>query len=214
MNGDTWHPYRAVTESDGSRLYLQEPVSGPHDVAALVAAGFAPVADYVSSRAPVPRPGTPEPVVSGVSMRAWDGAGAEPMLDRPFALCGASFADKRFFEAIDPGAFLGLYHPLLPLIDPPLVLFAFTDAGDLAGFLFGMPDRPQGPAPDTAILKTYASCRPGVGRLLAPRFHETARDLGYAHVVHALMHVDNVSLQRSALHAGQAFRRYSLFGRR
>ncbi len=214
MDGDTWHPYRAVTESDGSPPYMLEPVSGPHDAAALAAAGFARVADYVSSRALVPRPGTPAPLVPGISVVPWDGTGAEPMLDRLFALSGASFADKRFFKPIGRDAFLDLYRPLLPLIDPRLVLFAMSDRDDLAGFLFGIPDRLQGASPNTAILKTYAGARSGVGHLLAHAFHETARELGYAHVVHALMHVDNVSLERSAQHAGRVFRRYSLFGRR
>jgi hypothetical protein len=214
MDGDTWHPYRAVTQSDGSPPYLLEPTSGRHDASVLAAAGFRSIADYVSSRAPVPPPGGPAPAVPGVIVQAWDGTGAEPMLDRLFALSGASFADKRFFKAIDRDAFLALYRPLLRLIDPRLVLFALDEGAGLAGFLFGIPDRLQGSAPDTAILKTYASGRPGVGHLLAHRFHEAARELGYVHVIHALMHVENVSLQRSALHSGQVFRRYSLFGRR
>lgn len=212
MDGDTWHPYRAVTSTDGAPPYALEPVSGPHDAAALAAAGFAPVADYVSGRAPVPAAADVAPV-SGVTVRAWDGEGAETMLDRLFALLGASFADKQFFKPIDRDAFLALYRPLLPLIDPGLVLFAHDEAGDLAGFLFGLPDRLQGQRPDTAILKTYASRRPGVGRLLADSFHQIARAQGYAHVIHALMHVDNVSLHRSGLHGGEIFRRYSLFGR-
>ncbi|KQN90119.1 hypothetical protein ASE95_15600 [Sphingomonas sp. Leaf231] len=210
MNGDTWHAYRAVVESDGSAAFPLEPVSGTDDVAALVAAGFDPVADYVSSRAPVPAAAEPEPAVPGVSVRAWDGTGADALLDRLFALAGGSFADKLFFRAIDRDAFLALYRPLLAAVDPRLVLFAFDATGDLAGFLFGLPD----PVSGTAILKTYAGLRPGVGHLLAHRFHQEARRMGFAHVVHALMHVDNVSLRRSAQHQGVVFRRYSLFGRR
>lgn len=210
MDGDTWHAYRAVTSSDGSSPFPLEPVSGPHDVAALAAAGFAPVTQYVSSRAPVPEAASAPPDVPGVVLRAWDGQGAGALLDRLFALAAGSFADKLFFKAIDRDGFLALYEPLLARVDPRLVLFAFGDGGDLAGFLFGLPD----PAQRAAILKTYASRRRGVGHLLAHRFHETARELGYAQVVHALMHVDNVSLERSAQHSGTVFRRYALFGRR
>ncbi|MBO9712280.1 hypothetical protein [Sphingomonas sp.] len=214
MDGDTWHAYRAVTQSDGSPPYLLEPVSGPHDVAALKAAGFPPVTGYVSSRAPVPPPGSPAPDVPGITVQAWDGQGAETLLDRLFALAGASFADKLFFKPIDRAGFLALYQPLLARIDPRLVLFAFDASGDLAGFLFGLPNWREGPSPETAILKTYASRRAGVGHLLAHEFHERAREQGYAQVIHALMHVDNVSLARSALHGGEVFRRYTLFGRR
>lgn len=207
MDGDTWHAYRAVVESDGSAPFRLEPRSGPHDVTALERAGFAAVARYMSSRAPVPEP-TPAPDLPGVTVVQWDGQGAEALLDRLFAMAGASFADKLFFKPATRDDFLGLYRPLLPLIDPRLVLFALDGTGEIEGFLFGLPDG------DTAILKTYAGTRPGVGHLLAHRFHELARELGFTHVVHALMHEANVSLQRSAQHQGQVFRRYALFGRR
>jgi hypothetical protein len=214
MDGDTWHAYRAVTGSDGSPSFAMEPVSGPHDVAALQAAGFTAVTEYVSARAPVPPVPSAAPDVPGVAVRAWDGQGADALLDRLFALAGGSFADKLFFKPISRDDFLKLYRPLLAAIDPRLVLFAFDGGGDLAGFLFGLPDWAQGSAPDTAILKTYASRKPGVGHLLAHAFHERARELGYAKVIHALMHGENISRDRSAQHDGAVFRRYTLFGRR
>ncbi|WP_158266262.1 hypothetical protein [Allosphingosinicella deserti] len=214
MDGDTWHPYRAVTESDGSPPFALEPVSGAHDVEALKAAGFGPVSHYVSARAPVPEPGLPAPEVPGIIVRPWDGSGADALLDRLFALAAGSFADKSFFKPIGLDAFLALYRPLLGAIDPRLVLFAFGETGDLAGFLFGLPDLAQGPTPNSAILKTYASRRTGIGHLLAHAFHEQARNLGYGNVIHALMHVDNISADRSVKHGGSVMRRYTLFGRR
>lgn len=210
MDGDTWHAYRAVTESDGSPPFRMEPRSGPHDVAALTAAGFAPAAPYLSSRAPVPAEASPAPDVPGIAVVAWDGQGAAGLLDRLFAMAGASFADKLFFKPASRADFLALYQPLLPLIDPRLVLFALDGAGDIQGFLFGLPDGDG----ETAILKTYASRRTGIGHLLAHHFHQRARELGYAQVIHALMHEANVSLERSARHGGRVFRRYALFGRR
>ena len=214
MDGDTWHPYRAVTESDGSPPFALEPVSGVHDVEALIGAGFGPVSHYVSARAPVPEPGLPPPDVPGIIVRPWDGNGADALLERLYTLAAGSFADKSFFKPIGKDAFLALYRPLLGAIDPRLVMFAFGETGELAGFLFGLPDLAQGPAADTAILKTYASRRTGVGHLLAHAFHEQARDLGYSHVIHALMHVDNISADRSVKHGGSVMRRYTLFGRR
>ncbi len=214
MDGDTWHAYRAVTDGDGTPPFALEPVSGAHDVAALKAAGFQPVADYVSARATVPAVASDTPTVERVVIRTWDGTGVDALLDRLFALAGASFADKMFFKPIEREAFLILYRPLIASIDPRLVLFAHDEGGDLAGFLFGLPDWAQGGAPDTAILKTYASRRSGVGHLLAHAFHERARELGYAKVIHALMHVDNLSLARSAMHGAAPFRHYTLFGRR
>src|SRR5689334_22726950 len=50
MDGDTWHRYRVVTESDGSAPYLLEPVSDPGSHQAFLDAGFAPISHYVSAR--------------------------------------------------------------------------------------------------------------------------------------------------------------------
>lgn len=48
--------------------------------------------------------------------------------------------------------------------------------------------------------------------MLADTAHRTMRDLGYTEVIHALMHVDNRSRERSARHQGRVFRRYNLMG--
>jgi hypothetical protein len=208
MDGDTWHAYRAVIESDGSPPFRLEPRSGSFDVAALEAAGLQPVERYMSSRAPLPPASDPAPMVPGITVISWDGQGAEALLERLYAMAGESFADKLFFKPATREQFLGLYRPLLPLIDPRLVLFALDTRGAMQGFLFGLPDG------DTAILKTYASAQSGVGHLLAHRFHALARDLGFKQVVHALMHEANLSLRRSEQHRGTVFRRYALYGRR
>lgn len=210
IDGDTWHAYRAVIESDGSAPFLLEPRSGPHDLAALDAAGFVPVARYASARLPLElTQARPEPV-EGIRIVAWDGRDAAPLLERLFAMAGASFADKQFYKPIGREDFLALYLPLLPMLDSRLVLFAM--AGEtVIGFLLGYRDPGN---PSTAVLKTYAAARHGVGHLLAHRFHEIARELGCTEVIHALMHEDNVSLARSGQHGAAVFRRYALFGHR
>jgi len=212
MDGDTWHSYRLVTESDGSRPFFLEPVSGPHDLAAFEAAGFAPISSYVSSRTPIEAAiGEPAPAVPGVTIRAWDGRDAGALIGGLFDLSRKSFTSNAFYKPIEREAFLALYQPLLPTIDPRLVFFAYCE-GALAGYLFALPDRLQGPQPDTAIIKTYASAMRGVGHMLADTAHRTIRDLGYGHVIHALMHESNQSKDRSRRHGGTIFRRYDLMG--
>ncbi len=215
MDGDTWHSYRVIVESDGTPPFAMEPVSGPHDRAAFEASGFAPVSSYVSTRATLGDAiGPGEPVaVTGVTVTAWDGQGADQLIGGLFDMSAESFAGKAFFKPIAKAEFLKLYAPVLPIVDPRLVLFARGESG-LVGFLFGLPNRLEGNRPKTAILKTYASAKPGVGHLLADTFHRTARDLGFADVIHALMHVDNASLERSKRHTGKIFRRYALMARR
>lgn len=211
MDGDTWHAYRTVVESDDSPPFLMEAAPHPHVAEALTLAGFEAVAHYASTRMALDTPqAAPEPV-DGITVEAWDGTDAQPLLEQVFALAGGAFADKQFFKPITQGDFLGLYLPLLPLLDPRLVFLAREASGAIVGFLLGYRD----PAvPGRAVLKTYAGTRRGVGHLLAHHFHEAARGLGCTHVIHALMHADNVSLVRSGQHGAQVFRRYALFGHR
>lgn len=214
MDGDTWHRYRLVAETDGSPPFLLEPVGGPHDNAAFLAAGFTPVSSYVSSRALLADALAPEPVrMPGVAVTAWDGNGAERLITQLFTMSASSFAGNHFFKPITLEAFLSLYRPVLPLLDPRHILFAHAEGGQLVGFLFGMPDRAAASRP-AAILKTYASGLRGVGHLLADSYHRRALDLGFTEVIHALMHEDNMSRDRSEKHKARVFRRYALMGRR
>lgn len=213
MEGDTWHSYRLVTESDGSPPFFLEPQGGPHDRAAFEQAGFAPVSRYVSARAPVPPPEARLAPGNGISVAAWDGTGAETLLDHLFELSLSAFARNAFYRPIGRDAFRAIYLPLLPRLDPRLVLIARDPAGAVCGFLLGFPDFLAGPAPQTAIIKTYASLRHGAGRLLLDQAHLVARDLGFRNVIHALMHEDNISRRGSERHGGRVFRRYALMGR-
>jgi hypothetical protein len=214
MDGDTWHRYRVVAESDGSPAFFLEPTSGPADREAFLAAGFETVSSYVSARAPIASAiGDPAPAVNDVSVAAWDGRDAESLIGGLFDLSRAAFAGNAFYKPLSREGFLKLYEPVLAAIDPRLVFFA-RRADKLIGFLFAIPDRLQGAKPDTAIIKTYASSEKGVGYMLADAAHRTIRDLGYANVIHALMHVDNRSKTSSAKHGGTVFRRYDLMGLR
>lgn len=213
MDGDTWHKYRLVSESDGSPPFMLEPISGANDLEAFAAAGFAPISSYVSSRAQLVDTLAPEPVaLPGVVVTPWDGEGAEQLITQLFNMSAGAFAGNHFYKPIALEEFLALYGPVLPLLDPHHILFAHADAGKLVGFLFGMPDRLAASNP-AAILKTYASGLRGVGHLLADSYHRRALDLGFTEVIHALMHEDNSSRERSNRHRAKVFRRYALMGR-
>lgn len=213
MDGDTWRSYRSVTQSDGSPPFLMEPVSDPHDVAAFEAAGFDVISGYVSTRVET------ETAIRerrssrvGLDIVHWDGASPEDFFGEVYDFSVAGFARNRFYKPITREEFLGMYTPYVAFLKPELILFARRTGGELVGFLFGIPDYAQGPQTKTAILKTYASSVFGAGHLLADTFHRNALACGYTTTIHALMHEDNIALQRSRKLGGTIFRRYSLFG--
>lgn len=214
MNGDTWHSYRLVTETDGTPPFLLEPVSKPHDRAAFEAAGFAPVGRYFSARVRTADAIGPEPdPVPGLTVEPWDGADAQAHFSAVYDLSCAAFARNAFYTPIDRAAFLAMYMPLVPMIRRELVFLARHE-GRLAGFLFGIPNYQEGPNPASAILKTYASLVPGAGHALARAFHEAALAAGFETTIHALIHDTNASADRSRRHGARVFRRYALMGRR
>lgn len=214
MNGDTWHSYRLVTESDGSAPFLLEPVSRPQDLAAFEAAGFVPVGRYFSARAVAADAlGRPPAPIAGLRVEPWGGADPEAQFAAVHALSLEAFAGNAFYTPIPREAFLAIYMPLVPMIRPDLVFLARHE-GRLAGFLFGTPDYQQGPEPRSAILKTYASLLPGAGHALAHAFHRAVISAGFETVIHALIHETNSSADRSRQHGGRVFRRYALMGRR
>lgn len=214
MNGDTWHSYRAVVESDGSAAFMLEPTSGPHDLACLTAVGFEPISHYVSTRAELDAALGPEPIaVDGIEITAWDGRNAESLIAHLFGMSKTAFANNNFYKVVTLEDFQAIYRPLLGAIDPRFVLIAKTGSGQICGFLFGFPDASAPPSNPTVVLKTYASGKRGVGHALADKFHRNAIDMGFRSVIHALMHEENISLQRSGQHHASVFRRYVLLAK-
>lgn len=215
LDGDTWHSYRLVCESDGSPPYLMEPISKEHDLAVFQQAGFEPVSKYVSSKARLVDTLGEKPVdLPGVTVEPWDGENADDFIRKLFDMSTQSFSKNKFFTPIAFDDFMAIYQPLLPLIEKENVLFAHDDEGKLVGFLFASRDFMDQSENQSVILKTYASKMRGVGHLLADTFHRRAIDMGFKTVIHALMHEYNASGARSAMHKAKIFRRYALMGRK
>ncbi|MEO1204699.1 MAG: hypothetical protein AAFV45_00050 [Pseudomonadota bacterium] len=212
MDGDTWHSYRLVTESDGTPTFPLEPTSGVHDLAAFEAGGFEPISQYISARAPIADTiGAQAPPVDGLTIEPWDGRDADRLIEQLFQMSAAAFARNPFFKPISRADFVALYRPVIPLIDPSLVLFARDDSGTIAGFLFAFKDQTSDER--RVIIKTYASRVRGCGRWLLDTAHRRAAADGCSEAIHALMHADNSSLDRSTRSGGRVFRRYALMGR-
>lgn len=215
MDGDTWHSYRYVTQSDGRSAFLLEPSDKPDGLAALQQAGFSQISGYFSASVPLEEATiNPPKTQTDLTVTQWDGTDPEALFGQVYDLSVAAFAANAFYKPITREAFLAMYMPVVPMMKKELIFFARDPSGELAGFLFGIPNYNEGPQTQTVILKTYASLQKGAGQLLANAFHSTAKELGYQTAIHALIHDDNLSALRSAAEGAEIFRRYGLFGKR
>lgn len=215
MEGDTWHSYRFVTDSDGSPPFLMEPTNQAHELDVFKLAGFRQIGSYFSARVPLEQMSASKPTPTDeFKIEIWDGKDAEGMFQQVYDLSVAAFANNPFYKAITRNAFMAMYMPIVPLIRKDLVLFARKPDGALTGFLFGIPNYVEAQTPKSVILKTYASLTKGAGRHLSHTFHKAAAKSGFETAIHALIHDDNLSALRSAAEGAEVFRRYGLFGLR
>ncbi len=213
MNGDTWHSYRFVTESDDSAPYLLEPKNRPEEVEIFKSAGFVEISKYFSAR--VALINTTKNTLAqseNLTVEAWDGSNPEELFAQVYELSSQAFSKNAFYKPIAEDEFMKMYLPMVPMMKRELIFFVRDETESLVGFLFGIPNYSQGPQTKTVILKTYASLVRGAGQLLAHSFHKAAFECGYNTAIHALIHDDNQSAQRSALEGATVFRRYGLFG--
>ncbi len=215
MDGDTWHSYRFVSETDGSAPFLLEPADKPAELAAFKAAGFTQISGYFSARVPLAEAAQNTPRdTDDFSINTWDGNDPEGMFRQVFELSVQAFAGNAFYKPIGEPDFLAMYMPIVPMIKKDLIFFAQRPDGQLVGFLFGIPNYAEGPKAHSVILKTYASLAKGAGQHLAHAFHTAALTQGFTTAIHALIHDDNLSAVRSAAEGAEVFRRYSLLGLR
>jgi hypothetical protein len=213
MDGNTWGKHRLVVESDGRPTFLMEPSNPAHFVAAFEKSGLGIVSRYVSAVRPADVASSTVAAPAGLRLRNLDLARAGEELTRIHALSLEAFADNHFYQPITQQDFLASYRPVLPAVDPELVLLLEDEGGALKGFLFAVPNLVEGPQTKTVILKTYASRVKGGGSMMANAFHERVRARGFVDVIHALMHESNLSATHSDRTGGKVFRRYALWGR-
>lgn len=213
MSGDTWHSYRFVCESDGSAPFLMEPTNKPHEPDVFKSVGFTTISRYFSARVPLAHAATSSATASDLfEVEPWDGTNPEDLFRQVYELSLEAFSENAFYTPISQSDFLAMYMPVVPLLNRDLIFIARRPDGSLAGFLFGIPNYAEGPKPKSAILKTYASLERGAGRQLANHFHKSALKLGFETAIHALIHDDNQSADRSVAEGAKLFRRYKLLG--
>jgi len=225
IDGNTWRPYRFVTERGTERPFFLEPDNPDDWPGHFTSAGFTVVATYASAVAEDlgqhdARRATAERRLArnGVTIRSLNCDVLDQELRRIHALSCRAFEHNFLYVPLDEQEFVDQYRRLLPFVRAELVLLA-EHAGDLVGLLFAVPDilRARGSTIDTVVIKTVAAAPgrayAGLGSVLVAEAHDRAAHMGYTRAIHALMHEQNVSRNISRRYA-RTFRRYALFARR
>jgi L-amino acid N-acyltransferase YncA len=225
MDGNTWRPYRFVTERGAERPFFLEPDNPDEWPHHFTSAGFGVLATYTSAvvddlRRRDARLAEAERRLAhnGVTIRSLNREALDEELHRIYRLSCRAFERNFLYSPLDELEFADRYRSLVPLARTELVLLA-EHAGELVGLLFAVPDilPARGAlAADTVVIKTVAVARgrpyAGLGSILVARTHHRAAQLGYRRAIHALMHEQNVSRNISRRYA-RTIRRYALFAR-
>ncbi len=228
MNGSTWARYRFVAaaaspDETAEPPYLSEPTNPAEYPAYFASAGFAPIVEYESRIQrdltivdPKAAPAVAKVADAGIRIEPLAIDRFVEVLGEIHALSLESFVDNPYYRPIDRDAFLAMYTPMRPILDPDFVQLARDAAGALVGFSFAFVD-PLGAArgaPGRVVLKTLVTTPAlrglGLGALLVDRTRSLAVAKGHHAVIHALMHVSNVS-KRMSERTTTRFRRYVLY---
>ncbi len=229
MDGNTWRRYRFVTEAGPGQPqeppFFLEPANPPEWPQQFERVGFARLAEYYSAlNGDLARLDERiEPIAArleaaGVRIRSAVDTDLREQLRRIYQVSRVAFTRNFLYTELPEEAFVAQYAGLLSRIQPELLLLA-ERGGELAGYLFAVPDLAQaarGCAIDTFLIKTVAilpepSLR-GLGGLLVGRAQQAGHRLGFRRCIHALMHEDNVSRNISS-HYARMMRRYTLYSR-
>lgn len=226
MDGDTWHRYRLRTSGGDHPPFPGEPDDGPRLHAALVGAGFAPVARFVTktvSGTSVARvmarwaPAHARAIRHGLTFRALTPAVAAADVGRVHRLAERVFGDNPYFSPIDASTFAARFVGEAGVATAAggawRLLVACDSGGEPVGMCFGFED-PN--APGTACLKSFGVVPEWRGSALGPALAHAAyadwAGRGATRFQHALMRegAGATDLDRGF---GDMTRTYALLGR-
>lgn len=229
INGNTWNPYRLVTEGFDKPAFALETYTDKSYPGHFEAAGFVSVAEYASSILPCKEDFcargeslAKELADKGIRVRNFDRSKANQELDALYKVSIEAFADNFLYSPITKDQFLSLYLPIIDIVDEELILIAEKD-GIAVGYLFAIANKLLAPANnvfnDSLVLKTLARVPGpqeelgGIGLYLTSLCHKKAKSKGFKRMIHALYKNDNRSACFSKSRDIEVFRKYNLFAK-
>lgn len=197
MNGNTWYSYRFAEWSIGRPPFFMEPWQPENILPAWLKSGFTVDQSYISSEQVITEVNEnkysldPAFRLSNIDLKRF-----EEELEKLYSISIEAFADNVYYSDISKEGFFALYMPLKNKIQDKNMLLIKDASGEIAGYLFGIPDFLQ-KSPDTYIIKTLA-VRPKhrskhLGSFLVNHCLCEAYKSGYKKIIHALMHEANNS---------------------
>lgn len=225
MDGSSWRRYRFVTDAGTEPAFFLEPQNPPEWPKEFTAAGFSPVATYISSlnsdlSQPDPRLDKAQERLRslGVVLRSLRREEIEPYLPRIYRVCCVAFRRNYLYAELPQDDFLRQYRQLVPVLYPELLIVA-EQQSETVGFLFAVPDllrRNHGLLLDTFIIKTVAILPRyelgGLGTLLVGRAQQIGAEMGFQRSIHALMQAGNSPARNISDAYATPMRRYTLYG--
>ena len=210
LDASMWGPHRLVTApgtADPFALDVDTPAWWPF---AFRAAGFSPVAYYVSTEHALgDHPNARIQPVPGLRLRPMEATGGD--LRRLHPLLEATFASRPGFVPLTPARFAALVAPYRALVVEDFALVAEDEAGATVGFAFALPD-PDGQTLVVRALAAYPQ-HAGLDAWMLCTLAQHARAQGLGRLVHALM-PERDAQHLCAATPGAVRRRYALLAHR
>lgn len=239
----TWYTYRFSLGPDDTPPLMLEPYSPAHYDRQWRAYGFELVHTYFTAvthdmrrMVDYSEPKLREAIAAGYSFRMLDPKRFDEALDALYDMSVVGFGANPHYTPIDRDEFLLMYGDAKRGIDPRLMIFAISPDGNIAGFIFTVPNYADsmhalagGMAgvggklralarkrrANTVLVKTIAVDAKyrsyGLGTVLGGRLQQAAIDLGYPSSHHMLIYENNLSLKMSQHGGGEIMRRYGLY---
>lgn len=202
INGSTWYPYRLMSWTSGEQPFPLEPQNPLWYNQVYEGCGFKPFKKYRSDQFSIENI---KPVV-GTAVRMRPFCASDLPLIYDLSLKG--FRDNFLYSEITFEEFSRLYQPILPMVDPELVVIAEINQQPV-GFMFAFAVSKRLILKTMAVLPEFRSH--GIGGQLINQVLVAGQKKGLTKAIAALMADDNHSHKIVSKYGSEKIREYTLY---